>query len=129
MGLSSLLEFTERGIYVPRGDFYIDPNKKVKHAVITHAHSDHAISGHQNYLCTHLSKPILKLRLGSKIKIQSLDYAESLNINGVKVSFHPAGHIPGSAQVRLEYKGNASVFFKYLLPFINRGNQSVLPQH
>ncbi|MGB3132264.1 MAG: ligase-associated DNA damage response exonuclease [Saprospiraceae bacterium] len=109
MGLSSLLEFTERGIYVPKGDFYIDPNKKVKHAVITHAHSDHAISGHQNYLCTHLSKPILKLRLGSKIKIQSLDYAESLNINGVKVSFHPAGHIPGSAQVRLEYKGNIVV--------------------
>ncbi|MBK9993898.1 MAG: ligase-associated DNA damage response exonuclease [Saprospiraceae bacterium] len=109
MGLSSLLEFTEKGIYVPKGDFYIDPIKKVKQAVITHGHSDHARSGNIKYLCTDLTKPVLKLRLGSKINVQSLAFGESFFINGVKLSFHPAGHLPGSAQVRVEYKGHIAV--------------------
>ena len=84
---------------------YIDPWKPVNKALITHAHSDHARSGHKQYLATKDSVPVLKHRLGSFIKIQGLDYGENITINQVHISFHPAGHIIGSAQIRLEYKG------------------------
>ena len=99
-----LLKFDPFGIYCPQADVYIDPWKPVKNAIITHAHSDHAKWGNENYLSHHLSVPVLKFRLGD-IKIQGLEYGEELIVNGVKISLHPAGHIPGSAQVRLEYKG------------------------
>ena len=64
MARKSLLEFTDRGIYCPQGNFYIDPWKPVDDAVITHAHSDHAYPGHRHYLAHHLSKEVLLYRLG-----------------------------------------------------------------
>jgi len=100
-----IIENTENGLYCPQGDFYIDPWKNVHKALITHAHSDHAMAGHTKYICMEDSIPILKYRLGNFIEVSGLPYGESIKINGVKVSFHPAGHIIGSAQIRLEYKG------------------------
>ncbi|TKB96764.1 ligase-associated DNA damage response exonuclease [Pedobacter cryophilus] len=99
-----LLKFDPYGIYCPQANVYIDPWKPVKNAIITHAHADHAKWGNENYLSHHLSIPILKFRLGD-INVQGVEYGEEIIINGVKISLHPAGHIPGSAQVRLEYKG------------------------
>lgn len=104
-----LIEFRKEGIYCTKGDFYIDPWFPVKKAVITHAHADHARWGMQEYLCTHETKPILKSRISEDISVQSLAYGETLEVNGVKLSFHPAGHIVGSAQVRLKYKGFVTV--------------------
>ena len=100
-----LLEFTKKGIYCRQADIYIDPWKKVPKALITHAHSDHARSGHKSYLCTDHTLPILKLRLGKHIPASSMAYGDTIRINGVQFSFHPAGHIIGSAQIRAEYKG------------------------
>lgn len=106
---SPILEFRPQGIYCPIGDFYIDPWTPVNHAIITHGHADHARWGMNKYLCHHHTAPILKSRIGPEILVESLEYSEAININGVKVSFHPAGHIIGSAQVRLEYKGYVAV--------------------
>ena len=104
-----MLEFRREGIYCPQGKFYIDPWLPVDNAIITHAHSDHARIGMKKYLCHPLTEPILRLRLGSDIKVQTLDYNQEILMNGVKVSLHPAGHIIGSAQVRMEYKGKITV--------------------
>lgn len=99
-----VLEFNDKGIYCAAGGFYIDPWRPVKDAIITHAHSDHAKWGHQNYLAHHLSREVLKYRLG-EINLQTIDYNQTVIKNGVKISFFPAGHIIGSAQVRIECKG------------------------
>ncbi|ANH84045.1 DNA ligase-associated DEXH box helicase [Niabella ginsenosidivorans] len=101
--------FKEEGIYFPAADLYIDPWKPVQRAVITHGHSDHARPGMGSYLCHPLTKEILRYRLGPDIQVQTLDYNVPLVINGATISFHPAGHIIGSAQVRLEYKGEVWV--------------------
>ncbi len=105
----ALLIINKAGIYCEQGDFYIDPWKPVKRALITHAHSDHARWGMESYLCHPLTAPILRHRLGKDIKIETLDYGEGLKINGVEVSYHPAGHLPGSAQIRLAYGGEVWV--------------------
>ncbi len=106
-----LLTFTDKGIYCPRAGVYIDPWKPVERAVISHGHSDHAYAGHQHYLCTTEAMPVIKHRLYLQDSaIQTLDYRERISINGVDFSFHPAGHIPGSAQVRVEYDGEVWVF-------------------
>ncbi len=104
-----LLEFNKNGIYCEQADVYIDPWRSVKKALITHGHADHARWGHKSYLATNLARPVIKFRLGSHINIQGIDYGEELHINGVKFSFHPAGHIIGSAQIRVEYKGEVWV--------------------
>jgi len=104
-----LIKFTNKGIYCPQGKFYIDPWRPVDMAVITHGHADHARWGMKKYLCHQFTKPILHQRIGLDIECQTVEYGEVLNINGVKVSFHPAGHIIGSAQIRMEYKGYVSV--------------------
>ena len=101
----ALIEFNQRGIYCPPADVYIDPWKPVKRALITHGHADHSRPGHQHYLCTDLAKPVIKYRLGSHVKIESVPFGAPKTINGVRFSFHPAGHIIGSAQIRVEYKG------------------------
>jgi len=98
-----LISFTDKGLFCEQGNFYIDPWKPVESAVITHAHSDHARSGHKNYLCHHHSKSLLRSRLGEN-EYQSVGWDEVVTRNGVRVSLHPAGHIIGSAQVRVEYK-------------------------
>ena len=99
-----MLTFTKSGFYCQPGGFYIDPWVPVDKAIITHAHSDHARWGSRHYLCHTHTKPLLQLRLG-EISAESLEWGEPKYINGVKVSLHPAGHIIGSSQVRLEYNG------------------------
>lgn len=104
----SLIEFTNKGLYCKQGNFFIDPWAPVEKAIITHAHSDHARHGHRYYLCHHFTKPILQLRLGDN-HYQSVDWNEPVYINNVKITLHPAGHIIGSAQIRLEYEGEVWV--------------------
>jgi len=104
-----VLQFTDKGIYCPAGDFYIDPWLPVERAVITHAHSDHARLGSQHYLCHQDSVPLLKLRLGADISVQGAAYGESIRYNGVTISLHPAGHIVGSAQVRVQQENEVWV--------------------
>ena len=104
----ALIQFTDRGLYCPHGGFYIDPWRPVDRAVITHGHSDHARWGNKSYLCHHHTLPILQLRLGPN-HYQSVDWNEPVIMNGVKVSLHPAGHIIGSSQVRVEYLGEVWV--------------------
>lgn len=103
-----MLNFTNKGIYCQQADVYIDPWRPVNRALITHGHADHSRWGHKRYLCTHSAAPVIKYRLG-QIYIESVDFGQTININGVKISFHPAGHIIGSAQIRLEYKGEVWV--------------------
>jgi putative mRNA 3-end processing factor len=105
----SLIIFNEKGIFCPIGNFYIDPWKPTHDAIITHAHADHARWGNQHYLAHKDSENILYQRLGKGIQLQTMKYGESILKNGVKISLHPAGHIIGSAQVRLEYKGYVCV--------------------
>lgn len=105
----TLISFTHKGIYCKQGNFYIDPWKPVNLAVTTHGHSDHVKWGNQAYLCHELTKPILDQRLGPGLKIETLPYGKEISINGVKVSLFPAGHVIGSAQVKLEYKGEVCV--------------------
>ena len=104
----ALIEFTNRGLFCSQGNFYIDPWQPVDHALITHGHSDHARAGSRNYLCHPHTKPVLQLRLGDG-NYQTTEWGESHFINNVRVSFHPAGHILGSSQIRLEYKGEVWV--------------------
>jgi putative mRNA 3-end processing factor len=99
-----LLEFTDRGIYCEKGEFYIDPWKPVDYAVITHAHADHAYPGHKHYLAHYLSGEVLRYRLG-EINLRTIEYAKTVMKNGVAITLFPAGHVIGSAQVRVAYKG------------------------
>ncbi len=105
----SLLKFTKKGIYCEQAKVYIDTWKPVDYAIITHAHADHSRNGNKHYLSTSLSKPIIQYRLGKDISIEGIEYGEKRVINGVQFSFHPAGHIIGSAQLRVEYKGEVWV--------------------
>jgi putative mRNA 3-end processing factor len=103
-----ILRFTDKGIYCPAGDFYIDPWRPVDRALITHGHSDHARPGHAAYLATHAALPVMRHRLG-RIQAEGIAYAEPRQIGGARVSFHPAGHVPGSAQIRVEVGGEVWV--------------------
>lgn len=97
------LTFTGKSIYCPEADIHIDPWQQVDRAIITHAHSDHARWGCKHYLAHKDSESILRLRLGQDISLQTVEYGETFLINGVKFSLHPAGHIIGSSQVRVEH--------------------------
>ncbi len=108
VGCVALLTYTDKGLYCEQGGFYIDPWAAVDKAIITHAHSDHARWGSKHYLCHHFTKPILELRLGNN-NYQSIAWGEPVYINGVKISLHPAGHIIGSSQIRVEYNGEVWV--------------------
>lgn len=99
-----MLTVTESGLYCAAGDFYIDPWRGVPRALITHAHSDHARRGSMAYLCVDSCAGLLRSRLGP-VNIQTHPYGEQITIGGVKVSFHPAGHVLGSAQIRMEHQG------------------------
>lgn len=105
---SDLLKFTAKGIYCAQAGIYIDPWRPVDKALITHGHADHSRWGHKSYLATASAAPVIKYRLGD-INMQTIDYGKSLSINGVEFSFHPAGHIIGSAQIRVAYKGEVWV--------------------
>lgn len=105
---ADLVQSTPRGLYCPPGDFYIDPWQPVDRAVLTHAHADHARLGHQRYLAARAGAPVLRARLGN-VALDLLDYGERINVNGVTLSLHPAGHVLGSAQVRVEHRGEVWV--------------------
>lgn len=105
-----IIRFTKKGLYCVPGKFYLDPWFPVDYAVISHGHSDHARWGMKRYLCHEHTKGILEHRISPSINVETLAYNETKLINGVKVSFHPAGHIVGSSQIRLEYKGQVAVF-------------------
>jgi putative mRNA 3-end processing factor len=106
---SQLVIQTESGLYCEAGDFYIDPWLPVDRAIITHTHSDHAHPGSSHYLASLEGARLSRIRLGSEAEIQFLPYGEQIYINGVSVSLHPAGHIIGSAQIRLEHNGEVWV--------------------
>lgn len=97
-----------QGLYCPAGDFYIDPWRPVDRAVVTHAHADHARSGHAHYLASAEGAGLLRARLGD-IRLQPLQWGEAVVHRGVRLSLHPAGHVLGSAQVRIEHRGRVWV--------------------
>ena len=100
----ALVTVNKEGLYCEAGNFFIDPWRSVNTALITHAHSDHARSGSQHYIATSISEGILKKRLGQTIDLRGVTYGEKLKLGSVWVSFHSAGHVLGSAQVRIEHK-------------------------
>ncbi|HIB37921.1 ligase-associated DNA damage response exonuclease [Mesonia sp.] len=104
-----LLVFNQKGIYCEAADVYLDPWKPVKKAIISHGHADHSRWGHQQYITHHTNVPIIKHRLGD-IPVTGKAWNETFTINGVKFSLHPAGHIVGSSQIRVEHKGEVWVF-------------------
>jgi putative mRNA 3-end processing factor len=104
-----LIVLRPQGLYCPAGDFFIDPWRPVARAVLTHAHADHARSGHASYLATAISAGVLRARLGADIALQGVAYGEAVHVNGVRISLHPAGHVLGSAQVRVEHGGRVWV--------------------
>lgn len=103
--MKTLIERTPAGLYCPLGDFFIDPSRPVKRAIITHAHADHARYGSQHYLASQESEHLLRLRMNDDARFTFLPFGERTTVGGVAVSFHPAGHILGSAQIRLEHRG------------------------
>jgi len=105
-----VLSLTDRGLYCAAGDFYIDPWRPVPRAVVTHAHGDHLTWGCERYLVSDAGAAVSRARLGQWARgVESLPYGTATDINGVRVSLHPAGHILGSAQVRVEYRGEVWV--------------------
>ena len=104
-----LLVHTALGLYCPKADVYLDPWKPVKKVILSHGHADHARWGSSSYLCTPTAAPVIKYRLG-EINLETLPFGEEKLINGVSFSFHPAGHILGSAQIKVSYKGEIVVF-------------------
>lgn len=105
----SLLEFTSKGIYCKQADVYLDPWKGVDKALISHGHSDHARWGSNRYITHEINVPILQHRLGN-IVVSGKKYNETFYINGVQFSLHPAGHVPGSSQICIKFKGEVWVF-------------------
>jgi putative mRNA 3-end processing factor len=100
--MAALLELTDAGLYCARGDFFVDPWQPVGRAVVTHAHGDHARPGSRAYLCAASGRDLLARRVGLDARIQTAGFGQRIRINEVTVSLHPAGHILGSAQVRVE---------------------------
>ncbi|MBO6636993.1 MAG: ligase-associated DNA damage response exonuclease [Roseitalea sp.] len=106
-----LLHPTDKGLYCPPGDFYIDPVRPVGRALITHGHADHARAGHAHVMATRETLDIMAIRYGDNFAgaTQEAMLGETVTINGVTVSFHPAGHVLGSAQIAVEMDGTRIV--------------------
>lgn len=100
-----LIEPTASGLYCAAGGFHIDPWQPVERAVITHAHGDHLTPGSHAYLCAREAEPLVRRRLAQEAPLTAVAYGEPVVMDGVRVSLHPAGHILGSAQVRVEHRG------------------------
>ena len=105
----SLLRLTDRGLYCEAGDFYVDAWSAVPKVVVTHAHGDHVAWGCEAYLTSAAGAAVLAARLPEGAAISPLPYGDAVTMGGVRVSLHPAGHILGSSQVRLEYQGDVWV--------------------
>lgn len=106
------IEVRPEGVFCKPGGFFIDPMRPVAHAVVTHGHADHARSGHGHVYATEATLAIMRARYGDDHALveRPLAYGETFYMHGVSVSLHPAGHILGSAQARLEYEGASIVF-------------------
>jgi putative mRNA 3-end processing factor len=100
---------TPSGLWCPGGGFHIDPWDSVERAVITHAHGDHARPGSRAYLCARATARLLRRRFGADARIEALDYGRTMTLGSVRVSFHPAGHVLGSAQIRIESSEGVTV--------------------
>ena len=100
---SYLIKYTSSGLYCELADAWIDPNKPVKRALITHAHMDHFTYGCDEYISTYETAAIIKERIGKEINIKTYDYEKEFKINGIKISFHPSGHILGSSQIKFSF--------------------------
>jgi putative mRNA 3-end processing factor len=109
MAEPTLLILTDSGLYCPAGDFFIDPWRPVDRAVLTHGHADHATPGSRRYLAAREGAGVLRVRLGPDAAIEAADYGREVALGRVRVSLHPAGHILGSAQVRVEHRGEVWV--------------------
>jgi putative mRNA 3-end processing factor len=107
--VDNLLERQPDGLYCAAGGFYIDPWNPVERAVITHAHADHLRPGSKQYLGTRAGEALLRARVGQEGLIEAVEYGAPVDMGGVRVSLHPAGHILGSAQARIEYRGEVWV--------------------
>ena len=107
--MSDLVVATARGLYCARGDFYIDPWQPVERAVITHAHGDHLRGGSETYFLAAPGEGVARLRLAADVSLRTVGYGEPLQFGPVRVSLHPAGHILGSAQLRIEDEGEVWV--------------------
>jgi putative mRNA 3-end processing factor len=105
----SLLELTPAGLYCAAGDFFIDPWQPVARAIVTHAHGDHLRPGSAAYLVAAPGEALARARLPFDASLRSVPYGEAHLLNGVRVSLHPAGHLLGSAQVRIEHRGEVWV--------------------
>ncbi|HEX6645314.1 MAG TPA: ligase-associated DNA damage response exonuclease [Gemmatimonadales bacterium] len=105
----SLLRPTDRGLYCEAGDFYVDAWAAVPRTVVTHAHGDHVAWGCGAYLTSGAGAAVLAARLPADAAVTALPYGESVSLGGVRVSLHPAGHILGSSQVRIEHRGEVWV--------------------
>jgi putative mRNA 3-end processing factor len=112
MILDDFLSFDPYGLYCRYGNFYLDPKQPVAQAVITHAHADHAVSGNTNIYATAATIAFMQLRYGKnagKVTYTAAYYAP-FEIGGVQINFIPAGHMPGSAQILMEYKGTSYLY-------------------
>ena len=126
--MDDLVIHRPQGLYCPPGDFYIDPWRPVPRAVITHAHADHARAGHGHVLATAISEGVLRSRLGAHLALQGLAYGQTVQHHGVTISLHPAGHVLGSAQVRLAHGGRVWVASgDYYLSAIDERNPTCAP--
>jgi putative mRNA 3-end processing factor len=107
--MSDLLQTTPDGLWCAAGGFHIDPWRAVERALITHAHSDHARAGSASYLTSRSGTKVLRARIGDTAPIESIPFGDTRRIGDVTVSFHPAGHVLGSAQIRIEHRGEVWV--------------------
>ncbi len=107
--MTEVVTLTPKGLYCPAGDFYIDPWKPVETALISHAHADHARPGSKQYHAAASGIGLLKKRLGQDTAIQAHDFADKVQLGDAVASFHPAGHVLGSAQIRIEVDGEVWV--------------------
>ncbi|MEM7042985.1 MAG: ligase-associated DNA damage response exonuclease [Pseudomonadota bacterium] len=107
--MKEIITLTPKGLYCPAGDFYVDPWKPVERALITHAHADHARPGSTLYHTAASGVGLLRKRLGQDTAIQAHDYGYKVQLGDAVASFHPAGHVLGSAQIRIEVDGEVWV--------------------
>jgi putative mRNA 3-end processing factor len=112
LALENLLSFTKTGLYCAEGDFYIDPKKPVHKALVSHAHGDHAVPNSGNIYTTVPTRNFMNKRFRYSLRSRFVDveYAKPFDMNGVQVTFFPAGHMLGSAQVLLEHNGTRYLY-------------------
>lgn len=110
--INNFISKTNSGLYCAAGDFYIDPKRAVSKALVSHAHSDHAVATTGEVYCTHPTRSFMQHRHQgrSQPSYKAIKFEEVFHINDVKITFYPAGHILGSAQILMEYSGERYLY-------------------